>query len=181
MTNLIALIVFAALCADCVSGALPTLLGLQGQDDQVMSIVTSEMDDNYTTLWSRYKRAKFDISPGLRRYNAYWSGGEPTVMPSKYPMNCSAGFELVPLNETDRLARGYNFYHCFSTAFLQQFDLFLSLDAQIGAASGIIAYGVPEWAANPNCTGFLWGSSAFKGLLLIQIYPRLCIALCKSL
>lgn len=130
-----------------------------------MSIVAYALPDNFTTLNERYKRAFFDIEPGLRRYNAFWMGVEPTIMPSTSPMNCSEGYELVPRNETDRSSRGYNMYHCYSTAYLQQFDMFLSMDAQIGAASAIIAYGTPTWAANPNCTGFPWGSSSFKGII----------------
>jgi hypothetical protein len=60
------------------------------------------------------------------------------------------------LNETDRIARGFNRYHCYSTGFYEEFDDLFARDAAIGAASAVIAYGSPSWVMLPGCTGFPW-------------------------
>ena len=65
-------------------------------------------------------------------------------------MTCGAGFKLVPDNETDRVARGYNRYHCYDESTLVSYDGILALDAQIGAASAFIVYGTPDFAILPG-------------------------------
>ena len=164
---------------------LPTLVGVQGLDDQVMSDVALSISS--AVLQERYAAELADIHPGLRRYNFFWSALEGAVPPTGQPQDCPPSTFAVPINETDRIARtyatlasneygrvtrdrshrtyvtfslcagGYNLFHCYDSGMAAQQDTFLAADAAIGAASALIVYGSPSWAADPACTGFPWG------------------------
>ena len=58
--------------------------------------------------------------------------------------------------QTDRVARGYHRYHCYNDAALSVNDVLFAMDAAIGSVSTAIVYGTPDYAINPNCTGFPW-------------------------
>ena len=58
--------------------------------------------------------------------------------------------------QTDRAARGYHRYHCYSQQTLSSYDVLFAMDAAIGSASTAIVYGTPDYAIHPNCTGFPW-------------------------
>ena len=131
----------------------PALRGMQGVDDDSMTSETYTWHNG--TLEARYLALNATLRPGLRRYNVFWSGLEPTP-PSATPRACPAGFLAVPASEAERVARGYHLFHCYSTDTLTRFDRVLELDASIGAASAFITYGSPDWAADPACTGFPW-------------------------
>jgi hypothetical protein len=143
---------------------LPVLRAMQGQDDDD---VTSYLISNgfYATLDARYASINATMQPGLRRYNLWWSSIEsavPSMAKQPSPLACPNGTILVPSNETDRIARGFLRYHCYSTSAFAMYDEYLTRDAAIGAASAIIAYGTPTWAMVPGCTGFPWGTQMFK-------------------
>ena len=55
-------------------------------------------------------------------------------------------------------AGGFKLFHCYNGGVAAQQDTFLAADAAIGAASALIVYGSPSWAADPASTGFPWGS-----------------------
>ena len=129
---------------------------VQGVDDDSMSGWAYVND--LPALELRYSALQRGIKPGLRRYNLFWSGLESGVPPSATPQMCAPGFVAVPANETDRVARGYNHFHCFNVAQLEKFDYMFAHDAAIGAASAVIAYASPDFAIHANCTGFPWGS-----------------------
>lgn len=129
---------------------------VQGVDDDSMSGWAYANDLHALEL--RYAALQRGIKPGLRRYNLFWSGLESGVPPSATPQMCAPGFVAVPANETDRVARGYNHFHCFNVAQLEKFDYMFAHDAAIGAASAVIAYASPDFAIHANCTGFPWGS-----------------------
>jgi hypothetical protein len=134
------------------------LQGMQGQDDQTMALYAIGLDDNQATLKLRYDILAQQTQPGLRRYNAFWSGAEGAVAPQATPFaSCPPGTFMWPTSESERVARGYNLFHCYDTGFYSNFDTFLALDASIGAASAFIVYGSPAWAVSPGCTGFPWG------------------------
>jgi hypothetical protein len=133
------------------SGGPPRIRGVQGVDDQAIpfSLIGS------TDLATRYASLEEFVTPGNRRYNLFWTAFEPTKS-STSPLACGPGFIATPLNESDRVARGYLRYHCYSASQIESVDKILTMDFSIGAASTAIVYGAPTWAVNPNCTGFPW-------------------------
>jgi hypothetical protein len=137
-------------------GLPPQTRGLQGTDDQGVS---NALVGDPTNLALRYANLEQQISPGNRRYNFFWSSYEDQLPASPTPLACDASHILVPANESDRIARGYNRYHCYSLPQLETSDALLALDASIGAASTAIVYASPDWAADPACTGFPWPPS----------------------
>lgn len=149
------LIVAVSAAAVAAKLSMPQLQGLQGQDDQTMADYCHGLGDNDVTLTRRYANIERDLQPGVRRYNAFWSGAEPNP-PSATPMSCPSGYLAIPANESDRIARGFNLYHCYSEGFLTAFDDYFARDAAIGAASALIMYGSPSWAIVDGCTGFPW-------------------------
>jgi hypothetical protein len=134
----------------------PRTRGLQGVDDDAMTQFASSLPDGGETLSLRYTNLASDISPGVRRYNFFWSGVENAVPPSDAPLACPAGHTLTPSSEAERAARGYNRFHCYLDAQLLRFDDVLARDAAIGAVSALIVYGSPDFARLPGCTGFPW-------------------------
>ena len=135
--------------------APPQIRGVQGVDDQTAVDALRAMGD-IEGLNLRYKTLARDFGSGLRRYNAFWSMFEHSVPPSSVPIACPANTELTPHNESDRLSRGFTHFHCYDTTILVDFDDTLARDAAIGAASAFIVYGSPDFAIDPNCTGFPW-------------------------
>lgn len=133
------------------NGSPPRIRGLQGVDDQGIPFSLIGTPD----LALRYASLETNIAPGNRRYNLFWMAFEPTES-SSTPLTCDNGFIAIPANETDRIARGYLRFHCYSIAQLESVDTILQMDASIGSASTAIVYGTPPWAADPACTGFPW-------------------------
>ena len=118
------------------------------------------MGDGGAALRARYATQRAELSPGLRRYNFFWAGLEGAVPASPtLPASCPPSHTLVPPSEAERQRLGYRLFHCYDTATLAAFDAILALDASIGAASALIMYGTPDWAAHPQCTGFPWPPS----------------------
>jgi len=136
-------------------GRLPQLQGVQGFDDDSVTSYVYTIQDDFDTLHARYS-AQAALMPGLRRYNFFWASLENSLPPSLSPLACPPTHLLVPANEKERQALGYNEFHCYSSEVIARFDVILALDASIGAASAFIMYGTPDFAAHPNCTGFPW-------------------------
>jgi hypothetical protein len=154
----------------------PSIQGVQGNDDQVMSLHLLQ-NGQLSDLKLRYTTIQQQLAPGNRRYNMFWSEFEMDS-PSAAPMPCRTGTVLIPANEvrhnantsqqnpchcyfnfvlqTDRVARGYNRYHCYRQDSLSANDVLLAMDASIGSVSTAIVYGSPDYAIHPNCTGFPW-------------------------
>lgn len=128
---------------------------MQGVDDDDMTSALSASGD-LASLALRYKNLAQDLAPGLRRYNFFWATLEDVASSSTPPASCPPGTLLTPSNESDRLSRGYNNYHCYSRGVIEKYDDVLARDAAIGAASAFIVYGSPTWAQDPACTGFPW-------------------------
>ena len=157
----------AALCCAVVGSVLnspplpflPTLKGVQGVDDQSVTLAAHALPDGGASLRARYANLEKGIAPGLRRYNFFWvalEGGPPAAAT---PLACPATHVLTPANESERVALGYRLFHCYSRDMISTYDTFLALDASIGTQSAFIMYGVPDWAAHPSCTGFPWPPS----------------------
>lgn len=75
----------------------PSIQGVQGNDDQVMSLYLlqgGQMQD----LKLRYTTIQQKLVPGNRRYNLFWSEFESTL-PASEPISCPTGTLLVPNNE----------------------------------------------------------------------------------
>lgn len=145
----------AAIAGVVVSASpLPKLIGMQGLDDQAMTDYAYSISP--ALLQQRYSVEAEQIRPGLRRYNFFWDGFEANP-PTAQAQPCPPGTTSVPINETDRIARGFNLFHCYDSGRLTQFDTYLAADAAIGAASAFIMYGSPSWARAAGCTGFPWG------------------------
>ena len=153
-----AIVFVSLLSALGLASALPVITrGLQGVDDDDM---TGFLADDKASLSLRYSHLSTDLAPGVRRYNFFWSGVEGSVSSSASPpASCPPGTLLTPSSEADRVARGYNRFHCYAQGELERYDDVLARDALIGAASAFIVYGSPAWARSPNCTGFPWPPS----------------------
>lgn len=142
--------------ADPLTAALPPLQALQGVDDQSMTwyIMGHGADDGggQRNLQERYATIGSELKPGIRRYNFFWDGIE-VVASQATPFGsggCDAGFSPVPANESDRVARGYKRYHCYSLSGLAPFDEALAMDKAIGAVSAAIVYASPPVYRNPG-------------------------------
>lgn len=134
-------------------GGPPLTRGVSGLTDQ--EIPDTLLASDPASLQARYAAERVRLAPGNRRYNLFWTSFE-NAAPMPAPGACPPAHELVPANETDRVARGYHAFHCYSTAALEQTGALLALDASIGAVSTAIVYGAPDFAISPNCTGFPW-------------------------
>jgi hypothetical protein len=138
----------------CLAWALPIITrGLQGVDDDDM---TGFLAGDAAALSLRYANLAADIAPGVRRYNFFWSTVESVASSPTLPASCPPGTLRTPSSEADRVARGYNRFHCYAQGELERYDDVLARDAAIGAASALIVYGSPDWAQHPNCSGFPW-------------------------
>eukprot|EP01083_Nonionella_stella_P190637 705984_1 len=88
---------------------------LQGVNDQAYSSYLYSKNE-LPALQERYNAELNDINIGVRRYNVYWSSFEPypsSTNIATLPCNTSdPNYMIVPLNEEDRIHRGYNKYHC---------------------------------------------------------------------
>ena len=134
--------------------------GLQGVDDDDMTQTLLAAGDT-GGLALRYAHLSADIAPGVRRYNVFWSSIEGAAPSSTtLPPACPPGTQVTPASEAERVRRGFNRFHCYSTAPLERLDDILARDAAIGAASAFIVYGSPAFAQDPACTGFPWPPSA---------------------
>lgn len=152
MSLLLTLACFTTLASSALP---PTLQNMQGVDDNSVTASLATSND-LTDLHTRYSNLEAKLLPGLARYNFFWVGLESGPPPSSTPMVCPPTHILVPSNETDRVSRGYNLYHCYDLSQIHLYDTLLAHDASIGAASAFIMYGAPEWAVHENCTGFPW-------------------------
>lgn len=144
-----------ALLASAAAGLPVQTRGVQGVDDDSMTQTLLTAGDA-AALTLRYAHLSAEVMPGVRRYNLFWSSLEAVPSSPTLPASCPPGTQVTPASEAARVARGYNRYHCYDAALLERFDDILARDAAIGAASGIIAYGSPDWAQHPGCTGFPW-------------------------
>jgi hypothetical protein len=149
----------AATAASSATPFLHPLQGMQGVDDDSVSQYALHLTDGGAALRARYAALQKTISPGLRRYNFFWASLEGGPPASSAPQACPATHTLVPANESQRLALGFRLFHCYSRAQLAAFDALLALDGSINATSAFIMYGTPDWAADPQCTGFPWPPS----------------------
>jgi len=147
------LLINFALSITIPKGGPPIIRGLQGNDDEEIPL---NLLSDPVSLQERYNNLDKLLSPGNRRYNMFWNSFEDANPPSSEPISCDSSHILTPLNETDRIARGYNRYHCYSRARLESFDVIFAQDARIGAVSTAIVYGSPDFAVDPQCTGFPW-------------------------
>ncbi len=75
----------------------PVTQGVQGNDDQVMSLHLLQ-NGQLSDLKLRYATIQQQLAPGNRRYNMFWSEFESNS-PSSSPMPCPAGTVLIPTNE----------------------------------------------------------------------------------
>ena len=147
---------WAATCAVAarIKRGPPQIRGVQGVDDQT---ATDALRGDTAALDARYATLSRELQSGLRRYNAFWSSFEGSYgAPSTKPIACPTGSELTPLNESERVRLGYAHFHCYDSRQLSAFDDTLARDAVAGAASAFIVYGSPDFAIDPNCTGFPW-------------------------
>lgn len=137
--------------------SLPTIRGVSGCDDQGIptALLDSTRPSDHDLLASRYDVLNKRIQPGNRRYNMFWVAFEPAPS-SATVQSCPPGRVATPASEADRVARGYNNYHCYDNATLTSYDTLFSLDASIGSVSTGIVYGAPNWAVDASCTGFPW-------------------------
>jgi hypothetical protein len=79
----------------------PRIQGVQGNDDQVMSLHLLQ-NGQMADLKLRYDTIQKKLVPGNRRYNLFWSEFESTE-PASAPFLCPAGTVLVPSNEVVRV------------------------------------------------------------------------------
>ena len=77
--------------------APPSTQGVQGNDDQVMSLHLLQ-NGQLSDLKLRYTTIQQQLAPGNRRYNMFWSEFESTL-PASEPISCPTGTLLVPNNE----------------------------------------------------------------------------------
>lgn len=150
-----ALLLVAQVCA-----AYEWPQALQGHDDASYTAMMIAQGQTQQ-LTERYKHIAA-MQPGIRRYNMFWSGLEP-LPSSASPQQCRSGLTLVPANETDRAARGYNNFHCYNIPSVAAFDTLLPMDNATGAHHAAIFWNAPEWAIYENCTGFPWGKQMDRG------------------
>eukprot|EP01084_Bolivina_argentea_P015807 29622_1 len=138
---------------------------VQGITDEIYSDYLFQ-HGQIKTLQQRYNAELNDINIGTRRYNFNWASIEPNPpSPNISSLPCNStndNYIIVPLNEQDRINRGYNNYHCYSKSVMKKYDTFLSLDKSIDVVSGAIMYYSPPWARYHGCTGFPWHGSDYK-------------------
>lgn len=75
----------------------PPIQGVQGNDDQVMSLHLLQGGE-MTNLKLRYEKIQEKLAPGNRRYNLFWSEFESTSS-APAPLMCPSGTLLIPANE----------------------------------------------------------------------------------
>ena len=151
----LALAVTAAAAAPPIPrGGPPPTRGLSGVDDQGIPDMLYATDR--AALAARYASMGARLAPGNRRYNLFWMNFEDAGAPTAAPRECAPTHVAVPTNESDRAARGYHAFHCYSRAALESTGALIALDASIGSVSTAIVYAAPDWAVDSNCTGFPW-------------------------
>ena len=153
----------AVLPVALVAAAAPTVplpQGLQGHDDENWPMRLMSKTQSETPAFTQRYAALGKMQPGIRRYNMFWGGFEPTPSTATARM-CATGYELHPRGAGDM--EGFSRFHCYHTAQLRSFDLVFKLDQAIGAQGAAILYSAPAWAIEPNCTGFTFGKDVIKG------------------
>ena len=75
----------------------PPIQGVQGNDDQVMSLHLLQAGE-MSNLKLRYEKIQEKLAPGNRRYNLFWSEFESTSS-APAPLMCPSGTLLIPANE----------------------------------------------------------------------------------
>ncbi|CAK0750651.1 hypothetical protein CVIRNUC_002007 [Coccomyxa viridis] len=103
----------------------------------------------------RYQAYMEDVQPGVRRYNVFWQPFESSgVQPSRQPMSCPSGYQLVPPASQDLNSTGYNRFHCYSSSQIQLFEAYLALDASHAIQSCATIWGIPDSPfRSPKCSG----------------------------
>eukprot|EP00658_Telonema_sp_P-2_P058320 TRINITY_DN4678_c0_g1_i1.p1 TRINITY_DN4678_c0_g1~~TRINITY_DN4678_c0_g1_i1.p1 ORF type:complete len:299 (-),score=54.10 TRINITY_DN4678_c0_g1_i1:63-959(-) len=143
-----------------VAAPIPAPQGLQGHDDENWPVTLMGPNQTVTPTLSERYAVLATMHPGIRRYNMYWSAFEPTPSSNDSSRVCAPGYELHPLSPGGM--HDFHRFHCYSTAQLRQFDLIFSLDRSIGAQGAAILYSAPDWATEPNCTGFVFGKDRIR-------------------
>ena len=145
---------------------------LQGIDDESYVNYLYNLNE-FNTIDTRYKKINADINPGLLRYNMFWSNFEPnpSIVPNSTTnisgIKCADGYTLIPdNNEKDRIKRGYNHYHCYSTSAIDMFNYIYNKEEDVNtintSVNAAILYASPEWVRYSNCTGFPWDNTMYK-------------------
>lgn len=140
---------------------LPRPMQMQGVDDE--AYLNYLYAHNPSLLQERTLNTKQYFNASMRRYNFFWNNFEPQPSSNNSNLQCdSNNFIKVPINEQDRINRGYNNYHCYGKSAIEMYDTFMKLDKEINVISGAIMYTTPEWSRYNGCTGFPFGNTMYK-------------------
>lgn len=139
-----------------------------------ISIQTNQADiaSRYDHFAQRAGSNVASIGSQVKNYNIWWSGLEPVCtsgqtshcvpISSSSPLTCPVGFVMVPANSGEKQRLGFNKYHCYYSALIEEMDYYFKKDAEYGLKTTVVLYSAPTAYQGP-CIGGRWGAdAAFK-------------------